>query len=134
LPDNRNDSPDSEMAKPEVSESDEISTVEDSMSTDDDSSTTDNGVTQAEVYDNLKRIGELEDEKRRIQEEIWNRTEQLRGVVKHIDQSSILYKILESALSNSPPKGGTSSGRKTASSKAAAKAPAKTLKKKTRRK
>jgi hypothetical protein len=134
LPDNRDGSPGSEIAKPEVSEHDEISAVEDLMSTDDDSSTTNNGVTQAEVYDNLKRIGELEDEKRRIQEEIWDRTEQLRGVVKHIDQGSILYKILESALSNSAPKGATSSGRKTASSKGAPKAPAKALKRKTRRK
>ena len=122
------------MARPEVSESDEISTVEDSMTTDDDSSTTGNGITQAEVYDNLKRIGELEDEKRRIQEEIWDRTEQLRAVVKHIDHSSILYKILESALSDSTPRGGTSSSRKTASSKGAAKVPAKAPKKKTRRK
>jgi len=68
------------------------------MRTDNDSTATENGVTQAEVYDNLKRIGELEDEKQRIQEEIWNRTEQLRGVVKHIDRGSILFKILDSAL------------------------------------
>ena len=104
------------------------------MSSDDDSSATDNGVTQAQVYDNLKRIGELEDEKRRIQEEIWDRTEQLRSVVKHIDQSSILYKILESALADSTPRGGTSSGKKTAASKGAAKPTAKVVKKKTRRK
>ena len=104
------------------------------MSTDDDSSAIDNGVTQAEVYDNLKRIGELEDEKRRIQEEIWNRTEQLRAVVKHIDRGSILYKILESALSDSTPKGVTSSGRKKASSKGAPKVSTKALKKKSRRK
>ena len=122
------------MARPEVSKSDQISTVEDSMTTDDDSSTTGNGVTQAEVYDNLKRIGELEDEKKRIQEEIWDRTEQLRGVIKHIDQTSILYKILESALANSAPRGGISSGRKTASAKGAPKTSTKALKKKTRRK
>src|SRR6188768_3332037 len=134
LPGNPDDSPDSEMAEPEVSESDEISTVEDSMSSDDDSSTTDNGVTQAEVYDNLKRIGELEDEKRRIQEEIWNRTEQLRSVVKHIDRDSILYKILGSALSGSTSKGVTSSGRKKASTKGAPKVSTNVLKKKSRRK
>ena len=51
------------------------------MSSDDDSSATENGITQAQVYDNLKRIGELEDEKKRIQEEIQNRTEQLREVI-----------------------------------------------------
>lgn len=123
---------DSEIAKPEVSESVEISAAEDLMSTDDDSSAIDNGVTQAKVYDNLKRIGELEDEKRRIQEEIWNRTEQLRTVVKHIDQGSILYKILESALSDSTPKGVASSGRKKASG--APKVSTKVLKKKSRRK
>ena len=126
------DSADSEIAKPEVSESDEISAAEDSMSTDNDSSAIDNGVTQAEVYDNLKRIGELEDEKRRIQEEIWNRIEQLRAVVKHIDRGSILYKILESALSDSTPKGVTSSGRKKASTKGATKVSTKVLKKKSR--
>ncbi len=104
------------------------------MSTGDDSSATDNGITQAEVYDNLKRIGELEDEKRRIQEEIWDRTEQLRGVVKHIDHSSILYKILESALSDSTPRGGDSSGKKAVSSKGASKTSAKAPKRKTRRK
>jgi hypothetical protein len=134
LPDNPCDSADSEIAKPEISEGDEISAAEDSMSTDDDSSPIDNGVTQAKVYDNLKRIGELEDEKRRIQEEIWNRTEQLRGVVQHIDRGSILYKILESALSDSMPKSVTSSGRKKASSNLAPKVSTKVLKKKSRRK
>ena len=103
------------------------------MSTDDDSSAIDNGVTQAEVYENLKRIGELEDEKKRIQEEIWKRTEQLRAVVGHIDRSSILYKILESALSDFTPKGVTASGGKKAASKGAPKVSAKALKKKSRR-
>jgi hypothetical protein len=133
VPDNRWDNADSEMAKPEVTESDEISATEDSMSTDDDSSTIDNGITQSEVYDNLKRIGELEDEKRRIQEEIWNRTEQLRAVVGQIDRSSILYKILESALSEFTPKGVTTSSGKKTTSKGAPKVSAKALKKKSRR-
>ena len=61
---------DAEIAQPEISESNEIPAAEDSMSSDDVSSATDNGITQAQVYDNLKRIGELEDEKKRIQEEI----------------------------------------------------------------
>jgi hypothetical protein len=102
------------------------------MSTDEDSSAIDNGVTQAEVYENLKRIGELEDEKKRIQEEIWKRTEQLREVIGHIDRSSILYKILESALSDFIPKGVTASGGKKAPS-GAPKVSAKALKKKPRR-
>ena len=85
------------------------------MSSDDLSSTTDNGITQAQVYDNLKRIGELEDEKKRIQEEIQSRTEQLREVIGHIDRGSILYKMLESALRDSSPKRvATSSGKKAA--------------------
>ena len=104
------------------------------MRTDNDSTATENGVTQVEVYDNLKRIGELEDEKQGIQEEIWNRTEQLRGVVKHIDRGSILFKILDSALSDSIPQGATAAGRKKASTKAASNMPAKPVKKKSRRK
>ena len=66
------------IAQPEVSEINEIPAAEDSMSSDDLSSATDNGITQAQVYDNLKRIGELEDEKKRIQDEIQDRTEQFR--------------------------------------------------------
>ena len=104
------------------------------MSSDGLSSATDNSITQAQVYDNLKRIGELEDEKKRIQEEIRDRTEQLREVIGHIDRGSILYKILESALSDSTPTGVTSSGRKRASTKGAPKVSTKGLKKKSRRK
>ena len=86
------------------------------MSSDDLSSrAADTSVTQAEVYDNLKRIGELEDEKKRIQDEIQNRTEQLREVIEHIDRGSILYKMLESALRDFTPKRATaSSGKKAA--------------------
>ena len=83
------------------------------MSSDNLSSATDNGITQAQVYDNLKRIGELEDEKKRIQEEIRNRTGQLSEVIGHIDRGSILYKMLESALRDFSPKGAAaSSGKK----------------------
>jgi len=74
------------------------------MNSDDHSSASDKNITQAQVYDNLKRIGELEDEKKRIQEEIMNRTEQLREVIVHIDRGSILYKMLESALRDVSPK------------------------------
>ena len=73
------DDADAETGQPEVSESYEIPSEEDSMSSDDDSSDNDSGVTQAEVYENLKRIGELEDEKQKIQEELRDRTDQLRG-------------------------------------------------------
>ena len=71
-----NDS-DAEIAQREVTENDQIPAEEDLMSSDDDTSATDSDITQAEVYENLKRIGELEDEKRKIQEELRERTEQL---------------------------------------------------------
>jgi uncharacterized protein (UPF0335 family) len=119
---------DAEITQFDGSESNEIPTAEESMSSDDDSSATGNHVTQAEVYDNLKRIGELEDEKKRIQGEIETRTEQLREVIGHIDRASILYKMLESALKDFSPKGGAaSSGKKAAKSapKVSAKAPKK---------
>jgi hypothetical protein len=103
-----------DFAQPDVSENNEILTAEESMSSDDDSSAIGNDVTQAEVYDNLKRIGELEDEKKRIQEEIENRTEQLREVIGHIDRGSILYKMLESALKDFSPKSAATSGGKKA--------------------
>ena len=103
------------------------------MSSDDDSSATDNGVTQAQVYDNLKRIGELEDEKKRIQEEIQKRTEQLREVIGHIDRGSILFKMLESALRDFSPKGVAASGGKKAAKAVPIMSP-KGLKKKSRRK
>jgi hypothetical protein len=103
------------------------------MSSDDDSSATESGITQAQVYDNLKRIGELEDEKKRIQEEIQNRTEQLREVIGHIDRGSILFKMLESALKDFTPRGVTAStGKK--STKGAPKASPAGPTKKSRRK
>ena len=104
----------SEMALSKISMSKEIPVVEDSMSSDDDSSAADSAVTQAQVYDNLKRIGELEDEKKRIQEEIYARTEQLHEVIGHIDRGSILYKMLESALKDFKPQRAVASSRKNA--------------------
>src|SRR4051812_37838156 len=107
------------VVRSEVFENKEDPAAEDSMSSDDDSTTTGNGVTQAQVYDNLKRIGELEDEKKRTQEEIQNRTEQLREVIGHIDRGSILYRMLESALRDFTPKNAAvSSGKKVAKSAA----------------
>jgi hypothetical protein len=105
---------DAEMAQQVVNETSDIPAAEDSMSDDDLSSATDNGITQAQVYDNLKRIGELEDQKKSIQEEIQNRTEQLREVIGHIDRGTILYKMLESVLKDINPKDGAASRRKAA--------------------
>jgi hypothetical protein len=134
LSDTPDDNADAEIAQPDVPESDEIHAEEDPMSSDDDSSATDNGITQAEVYENLKRIGELEDEKRKIQEELRERTEQLRAVIKHIDRGSILYKMLQSALADSAPKAVAANGGKKAVSKGAPKVSAKASKRKSRRK
>ena len=125
--------PDAGIAQPDVSETNDIPAAEDSMSSDDLSSATDNNITQAQVYDNLKRIGELEDEKKRIQDEIQDRTEQLREVIGHIDRSSILYKMLESALRDFSPKAVAASRGKTAAKGAPIMSP-KGSKKKSRRK
>ena len=109
------------------SSEEEIPNEEETMVRDDDAAA--DGITQAEVYENLKRIGELEDEKKRIQEELHDRTEQLRPMLKHVDPNSILYKMLESALTDSLSMAqGGKSGRKTA--KAAPKAAAKKAPKK----
>ena len=80
-----------------------------------------------------KKEYELEDEKKRIQEEIQDRTEQLREVIGHIDRGSILYKMLESALRDFSPKGVPTSSEKRAAKGASMMSP-KGLKKKTRRK
>jgi len=117
----------------DVSETSEISVEENSMTSDEDfaSFESESGVSQAEVYENLKRIGELEDEKQKIQDELRQRIEQLRSVLKHIDRSSILYKMLQSALADAAPPGQA----KKAASRSAAKTPTKKpAKKKSRRK
>lgn len=53
---------------------------------------------QAELYDDLKRIGELEDEKRELQHEITQHTNRLRDAIDHLEKSSLLYKMLTSGL------------------------------------
>lgn len=125
----------------------DTSALENSMISDDESTTYDESspVTQAEVYDNLKRISELEDERQAIQEELKNRTNQLRAMLKHIDRGSILYKMLVSAIPGQDrepatvraPKVPKAAGKskKTAKKKAAAPAAsAPTAKKKTAKK
>jgi hypothetical protein len=129
---------DVDVSTSDVSDIEEARAEEYSMSSDDDSasySSDDNSITQAEVYDNLKRIGELEDEKQRIQDELRTRTEQLRSMLKHIDRGSILYKMLQSALADSATKAAAAKPVKKAVSKPAPKAAAKKApKKKARRK
>jgi hypothetical protein len=53
---------------------------------------------QAELYDDLRRIGELEDQKRELQGEIDAKTARLRAATDHLDKGSLLYKMLASAL------------------------------------
>jgi hypothetical protein len=64
--------------------------------------------TQAELYDSLRRIGELEDQKKSIQDEIDQRTDQLREAVKNLDRGSLLAKMLNSALSDTAAQPATS--------------------------
>ncbi|MFK7819890.1 MAG: hypothetical protein AB8G99_14305 [Planctomycetaceae bacterium] len=58
----------------------------------------DNAPSQVEVYEDLKRIGELEDQKQKIQAEIDEKTNGLRSALKHIDKGSLLYSMLSAAL------------------------------------
>ena len=59
--------------------------------------------TQAQIYDNLRRIGELEDKKQAIQNEIDSRTLKLGTAVNHVAPDSLLYKMLSSALAKAKP-------------------------------
>ena len=54
--------------------------------------------TQVELYDDLKRIGELEDQKNKLQAEIDEKTAGLRDAVKHVDKESLLFSVLTAAL------------------------------------
>ena len=54
--------------------------------------------TQAELYDDLRRIGELEDKKQEIQKEISERTERLRKAIDHLEPTSLLHQMLTAAL------------------------------------
>jgi hypothetical protein len=118
---------DSDMDNSDQEDSSSVTDAEENMmSDDDDSMGGDGGITQAEVYDNLKRIGELEDEKQKIQDELRERTEQLRSMLKHIDRGSILYKMLQSALPGPAPKAAAAANpTKKSAPKAAAKKTAK---------
>ena len=67
---------------------------------DDSSATpaTESAPKQAELYENLRRIGELEDKKQEIQTEISALTEQLRSALDHLDTGSLLHQMLSAAL------------------------------------
>lgn len=59
--------------------------------------------TQVELYDDLRRIGELEDQKRTIQGEIDEKTEKLRTALNDVDPASLLHQVLSAALAPSAP-------------------------------
>jgi hypothetical protein len=50
------------------------------------------------LYDDLRRIGQLEDQKQTIQHEIEERTERLRNALPTLEKQSLLYQMLSSAL------------------------------------
>lgn len=54
--------------------------------------------TQSQLYDDLRRIGQLEDEKHAIQKEIDERTERLRKAIPTLDSESLLCQMLTSCL------------------------------------
>lgn len=58
--------------------------------------------TQAQLYDDLRRIGQLEDQKLAIQNEIDERTDRLREAIPQLDEDSLLYRILSATLKSAP--------------------------------
>ena len=128
------DTEDSDLENSDVEDSNNDETVEESTMNGDDDGDVGAGITQAEVYENLKRIGELEDEKQKIQDELRERTEQLRAMLKHIDRGSILYKMLQSALADSASRSTAAKPSKKSAAKAAPKTSAKKTTKKKGRK
>lgn len=55
-------------------------------------------LTQAQLYDDLRRIGQLEDQKHAIQKEIAERTARLRASIPTLDKESLLFKMLSKTL------------------------------------
>ncbi|MCP4193540.1 MAG: hypothetical protein GY768_23245 [Planctomycetaceae bacterium] len=74
--------------------------------------------TQAELYDDLRRIGELEDEKQRIQAEIDVKTQKLQAAVGTLNAQSLLCRMLKAVLQPVKSPRRKSSTRKTAAGKA----------------
>ena len=56
------------------------------------------GVSQADLFDNLKRIGELEDQKQTIQAEIDSLMSGLKSAIPHLDKNSLLFQMLSATL------------------------------------
>lgn len=86
-----------------------------------DEHVTEQAPTQAQLYDDLRRIGQLEDQKHAIQGEIDQRTERLRQAIPQLDPSSLLYQILSSTLKPAKAKPGKRSRRSPTKKKTAGK-------------
>lgn len=56
------------------------------------------GVSQADLFDNLKRIGELEDQKQTIQAEIDSLMSGLKAAIPQLDKGSLLFQMLSNTL------------------------------------
>lgn len=63
----------------------------------------DNTPSQADLYDDLQRIGELEDQKAAVQKEIDERTERLKQAIPHLDKGSLLHQMLSATLKPKAP-------------------------------
>lgn len=74
--------------------------------------------TQAQLYDDLRRIGQLEDQKLAIQQEIDQRTDRLRSAIPTLDKSSLLFKMLSSAIAPAKPEPRRTVTKKTTSKRA----------------
>ena len=59
--------------------------------------------TQEHLYDDLRRIGQLEDQKREIQREIDDRTQRLAAAVPTLAPESLLYQLLSRAMPAAKP-------------------------------
>lgn len=57
---------------------------------------------QEQLYDDLRRIGQLEDQKREIQREIDNLTKRLQDAIPGLDRESLLYQLLTKAMPAQP--------------------------------
>ncbi|MFC1759044.1 hypothetical protein ACFL2H_09790 [Planctomycetota bacterium] len=69
--------------------------------TDDQQSTApaaDTAPSQADLYEDLRRIGELEDEKAKIQSEIETLTDRLTKAIPRLEKSSLLHQMLSATM------------------------------------
>ena len=63
----------------------------------------DTNPTQADLYKDLQRIGELEDQKSTIQSEINTLTKRLVDAIPNLEKDSLLHKMLSSTMKPKAP-------------------------------